>query len=128
MNKGQTLVEVIVAVGVVGLVLTGIVLSATFGLKTSRVARERFEARRILQSKLESIRDERNSDPGEFFSDNKVGSFIEEGPDVITGNLAVYNRSVSYDYSVGGNEVEVAVEVVWEDFKVSETTVLTNWQ
>lgn len=130
-GKGQTLVEVIVAVGVIGLVLTGIVLAASSGLKTSRVARERFEARRLASSKLEEVRNERNTDPASFFAESKAGSSFEEGPETIEGNLASYERTVSYDYTADGDEVEVTVEVEWGSdptFSVSETTILTQWQ
>lgn len=129
--EGQTLVEVVVAVAVIGLVLTGIVMAVTSGLKTSRVSRERFEARRIVGSQLEDIRSERNNDPASFFADGNAGDTIVVGPDVVEGNLTSYQKTVTYDYSADGKEVEVTVDVEWggeEDFSVSETTVLTLWQ
>lgn len=130
-NNGQTLVEVIVAVAVIGLVLTGIVLAVTSGLKTSRVSRERFEARRIVETELEDIRSERNNDPGSFFADENAGDTIEVGPDVVEGNLTSYQKTVTYDYEADGREVEVTVVVGWGDeepYSVSQTTMLTLWQ
>lgn len=130
-TDGQTLVEVVVAVAVIGLVLTGIVLAVTSGLKTSRISRERFEARRIAESQLEDIRSERNNDPGSFFVSENAGDTIEVGPEVVEGNLTSYQMTTTYDYAVDGKEVEITVEVEWggeESFTVSQTTTLTLWQ
>ncbi len=129
--NGQTLIEVIVAVAVISLVLTGIVIAVTSGLKTSRISRERFEARRIVDSELEDIRSERNNDPGSFFVSENAGDTIEVGPDVVEGNSTSYEKTVTYDYAADGREVEVTVAVEWggeESYSVSQTTILTLWQ
>lgn len=129
--EGQTLVEVVVAVAVIGLVLTGIVTAVTSGLKTSRVSRERFEARRIVESQFEDIRSERNNDPASFFASENAGDIIVVGPDTVEGNLTSYQKTVTYDYSADGKEVELTIEVEWggeEAYTVSETSVLTLWQ
>lgn len=67
-NKtGSTLIEVLVAIVVVGLVLTGIMLSITYSVKNSAEARYREVASQLAQDGMEVVKLRREIDPWSTF-------------------------------------------------------------
>lgn len=67
-NGGQTLFELVVAVGVSVLVVTGIVALVTLSLRNANFARDQADATRYAQEALEWLRLERNSGWSAFYS------------------------------------------------------------
>ena len=126
-NEGQSLVEVVVAIGVMGLVLTSMVMAVTIGIKTTRVAKERVEARHLIENRLEEARRERDTDPDGFF---ELGSRTD--PTQQVGTNPVYNLTTYYTEVVPGEQIEVEVEVTWvdgaNDYTVTGSTYLSKWE
>lgn len=61
MKKGQTLFELVIAIGVALLILTGIVHIVTTSIRNSTFAKNQSEATRYAQEMLEWLRKERDS-------------------------------------------------------------------
>jgi len=55
-QRGFTLIDVMVAMGVLGIVLASLFASFTFGFNMIKFTREELQATQLLQEKLESIR------------------------------------------------------------------------
>ncbi len=55
-SRGDTLIEVLIAVAIIGAVLSGSYISATRSLNTGRRAQERTEALQLAQAQLESVK------------------------------------------------------------------------
>lgn len=67
-ERGQTLFELVIAVGVAVLVVTGIVALVTLSLRNANFARDRAQATRYAQEALEWLRSERNNGWNTFYS------------------------------------------------------------
>lgn len=123
-GEGQTLVEMVIAIGLVALVLVGLVAGTTASLKSARLSKERNQATEYAQAEIENARRVRDTEPETFFSTTGV-----TGP-VTTGTAPVY--SVTTTKTLIGNQMEVLVEVTWNDagndYNVTQTTYLTKWQ
>lgn len=123
-STGQTLVEMVIAVGLVAVVLVGLVAGTTASLKSARLAKERNVASQYAQTEIENARRERDEDPAVFF-----GSAGVEGP-ISYGEDPVYNVMITKTLS--GSQMRVAVEVTWDDgintYNVYQETYLTKWQ
>ena len=126
-NKGQTLIEVIVAIAVMGVVLTSMVLVATIGIKSARLAKERSEARHLVGNRLEQARRDRDGDPETCFG---AGTRTDVPENV--GSGPVYTVTTSYVEIVVGAQYEVTIEAVWIDglnnYSVTQSTYLSKWQ
>lgn len=126
-NKGQTLVEIVVAIGVMGLILTSMVMVATIGIKTSRVAKERVEARHLMENRLEEVRRSRDTNPETFFG---TGTY-SDAP-VLMGSNPEYSLTTTYTEIVPGEQYEITVDVTWvdgaNDYNVSSSTYLSRWE
>lgn len=114
------------AVGVMGLVLVGMVVAVTMGIKTTRVAKERLGARHLIESRLEEVRRERDVDPEGFF---QQGGRVE-GPRQV-GTNPVYSVTTTYVEMIAGEQYEILVEVGWVDgannYEANGGTILSNW-
>lgn len=55
-NRGDTIVEVLIAIAVVSLVLAGAFVSSNRSLKATRTAQERGEALKLAESQVEQIK------------------------------------------------------------------------
>jgi len=126
-STGQSLIEVVIAIGVVGLVLTSMVFVSTLGIKTSRVAKERVEARHLVGNKLEEVRRTRDEDPEAFFA---TGTY-SDAP-IQTGTNPTYTLTTTYTQVVAGEQYEITVEATWEDgantYTVTGGTYLSKWE
>lgn len=125
--KGQTLLEVVVATGVVGVALVAMTITVISGVKMARVSRERSEALRIAEDKLESIRNERNMDPDDFFGLGSREYTIET-----SGEAPVYTIEARVDEIIAGEDVDVEVVVSWVDgdneYSINKNTALSKWE
>lgn len=123
MSDGQTLIEMVIAIGLVAFVLVGLVAGATASLKTARLSRERNRAVQLAQTELEAARRERDADPDVFF-----GSAGTTGP-TNSGTNPTY--SITVVRTLVGSAMEVVVTVSWVDagntYTVTEETTLARW-
>ncbi len=126
-EKGQSLVEVIVAIAVVGVVLVSMVLSATIGIKTSRIARDRSEARHLVENRQEEVRRERDLNQETFFL---MGTRVD--PVTKIGTTPEYSLTTSYTEMVPGEKYQVEVSASWMDagntYTVTSATLLNKWK
>ncbi len=122
-DKGQTLVEMVIATGLVAFVLVALVAGATVGLRSARLSRERNMATKLATGELVKARQERDADPETFFGDAGVS-----GP-TNSGTNPVY--SITVTKTLNGSQMEVEALVEWTDgdkqFSVAQSTFLTKW-
>jgi Tfp pilus assembly protein PilV len=121
-NKGQSLIEIVVAVGIIAVVLVGVSDLITRSLGLSSFQAKKNEATNIAQSQLNKYRQARDMEPTRFFSaDNpqKDFSLCE------TLNLK-YTCTIGYDYTGVTNGVKMTVGVEWTDGDKNVTTELSQ--
>lgn len=139
MKKGQSLFEVVLALGVVTLITVGIIILATDSIKNSSFSKNKTLASRFTQEAIEWVRNERDKNFSSFInraiipkycfdtlSWSNVGpcSGSEQIPDTIL------TREVDLStYTVSGKSIiEVLVVVSWNDSKgYHETRSSTNF-
>ena len=74
-TKGSTLIEVLVAILIVGLVVTGVMLSITYSVKNSAEARYREVASQLAQDGMEVVKLRREVDEWSEFQDYAPGTY-----------------------------------------------------
>lgn len=74
LNSGSTLVEVLVAIFIVGLVVTGAMLSIAYSVKNSAEARYREAATQLAQDGMEVVKLRREIEQWDTF-DNRNGTY-----------------------------------------------------
>lgn len=109
-QKGQTLLEMIIIIGVVGVAMVAVTLASTISLRNSRISKERNIARNYVLEVFEEIKAEKLADPDAFLSQS---AFVETLSEV--GTNPVYARQVEYNPVIPGEKMEVTVTVSWED-------------
>ncbi len=123
-KKGQSLIEILVAIGILGVMLVGVVAGATVGLKGARISRERAYAKSLADKKTEQVRTIRDTDPDLFFD---LGSRNESATDS-TG--PGYTITTTYTLQPSGVLMSVVVVVGWTDgnssYNVTESTYLSK--
>lgn len=139
--RGQTLVEVIVVVGVVILLVTGLVAGTVSSLRTNQSGRDRALATKYVQEGIELSRKLRDNSWSTFFSYglpagklwclSKVGTWSDTLPCSINIDT-VYTRSVSFTWDVANSRMEVKSTVSWNDGNGNHqsqlSTYFTQWQ
>lgn len=149
-QKGQTLVELIMAVAVGTVIVTAIVAITTLSLRNSEFAKTDIQATRYSQETIEWLRIERDKNWTTLFGKSGVNAQTyclptltwpqAAGPclasQVISGT--VFKREVSLsnrdlEAGVPGNEtIEAQVTVTWTDNSGTHesklSTQLTDWQ
>jgi len=122
--RGQAIIEVIIAVGIVTFALLGAVAATTRAIKTSRVASQKAEALVFANQIIEKIKIDKESDVKGFFA--QANSACNNDYDLING---VYSADVTCS-GLPGDEVSVNVEVTWTEgdstLSVSLDTKLTK--
>ncbi len=124
--RGQSLIEMVVVIGLTGVALVGIALAATVGTKNARVAKERAIARDTVRQTMETIRNTRDTDPKTFFAMSSHTDTLSA-----VGTSPIYNRQAVYSVVIAGSKIQVTVTVTWVDgdqtFNVQESTYLQKW-
>lgn len=132
-NQGQSLVEIVIALAIVGLVLIGLVRTVTLSLKNMEFSTNKNLALNLAQAKMEEIRNQRDSLNWEkFWSDwsfQREGStnllpicFTRDGQPIgcsVEGKVFTLS-GVLADKSTGPvptppNKVEIIIRVSWEE-------------
>ncbi len=146
--KGQSLFEVLVAVGVVGIVLLALVGLATSSIKNSSSSKNISRATRYSQEAVEWLRGERDRGWSDFAAhvtaSNRYCFNISPIPpnawdntgectsdEYISGTNFI--RNVLLTFSSGdSNKINVVVTTSWSDSQgnhdAKAETVLTNWK
>jgi type II secretory pathway pseudopilin PulG len=125
-QKGQSLVEVLVAIGVVGFALTALGVAMTSSVVIARVTKERSMARQLVEKRFEEVRNERDQDRETWFS---LGSRTESYE---TETVPVYTIETDYLEVVVDEEYSVVVTAEWQDgsreYSYSSETRYSLWQ
>lgn len=141
-NKGQTLVELVVVLAVVGMIVTGVVSIAAVSVRNARFSKDQASASRYAQEAMEWIRQERDTSWSGFYnrrdrtycmptlswsqtSGCNSDQFISNTQFIRTATLAPLTP-------LDENSVQVDVSVSWSDARGSHqsrmSTVLTSWK
>ncbi len=109
-KKGQSLVEVIFAVGVVGIMVAGIAILVTSTLGSKRRVLERSDAVKLAQSALEDMTILEKNNPSLFWQ-----AGMDE--DCASGDFdCEHNFDLSPVYCPGGETcMEITTRVDWDD-------------
>jgi Tfp pilus assembly protein PilV len=129
--KGSTLIELIIAVMVVGLIVTAIASAVTYSIKNTSEAKFRQAAATLGQEAIEFIRSERarighyslknNLPPGSYCFNNIPNNLGSIPPSGACGtnyfNYAghSFKRDVVVSNPDGEDKIRVVVTVVWRD-------------
>lgn len=121
-DKGQMLVEVMVALGIITTALVFAVSAATQSQRNARYVQNEMEANKHANAVIERLRNTKDSNPDNFFSAGTCGA--------CSGVPAFYSCSLSCTF-VGGNRANVTVTVSWEEAgstrSVRLPTILTKY-
>lgn len=117
-SKGQTLLEVILAIGVACIVLIGLTRAVTVALRNAQFAKNQALATQYAQEGMEKARQLRDQDPDVFW--NKSGTETED--------LGNFTREVTYDEIEGNKKMKIEVVVSWDSHKAEIVSFLTKWK
>lgn len=153
-SYGQTLFELVIALAVVVLVITGIVHAVTTAIKNSTFARNKSEATRYAQETLEWVKTERDKKSWSDFTGNALSltsdscmptlawptspSLCDTGSDSNKIQNTIFFREIkvldanSTSCGSGDTSCNITVEVFWLDGSTTHTSTLqtrvTNWK
>ncbi len=135
---GQTLVELVIVLAVVGLVITGVVSIAAVSVRNARFAKDQATAARFTQEAIEWIRQQRDSSWSGFAAragrtycmDQLYWNIVNPcTAGQVIPNTA-FTRSANL-ISLDASSVSVDVTVAWTDARGSHqsrmSTILTSW-
>ena len=133
---GQTVVELLVALGIASLVIFAIVSAAITSLSNVTFSRQQAQANRRAQEAMEWLRQERDSDwkvfvekAGPKYCLNTFAWNLPAECEKIPGTELIREAVMSL---VSSDEVEAAVTVTWQDAKGNHEVKLnsnfTNWR
>src|SRR3990167_964680 len=109
-NKGQLLLEVLIALTILGMVAVTVVRVSTRSVKSSRVAGNRKEALGFAKQKLQEVENEKTNDVLLFFTG--ADGTTNCGP---LGDGGMYDCEIVYAFNSppDSNSVEVKVTIYW---------------
>jgi len=84
-QEGQSLIEVIIALAIAGLVAVGLVRATTVSIKGSRYSIDQSKITALAQKQIATIVDYRNSNPGDFWEGNYYPLDFNRQDDTIPG-------------------------------------------
>lgn len=82
-ERGDTIVEVLIAIGVLSLILGGAYVMTSRSIQGARTAQERVEALKLVESQLEQIKNYAATDPDAIFG--VAGDFCINGSGAVVG-------------------------------------------
>jgi len=141
LNFGQSLVEVVIALTVLAIVLTGLVRTVTVSQKNMRYSRNKNFGLLLVRKKIEALRQERDSQPwGVFWGNYFEGASprqptsetnLNEAGVSVTGGIFTRLTTFVNLSALEKNKMKADVEVSWPDgqetFSTSSTIILTKW-
>jgi type II secretory pathway pseudopilin PulG len=143
-NYGQSLIEIVIALAIIGIILIGLVRTVTLSLKNLEYSTNKNLALNLAQAKMEEIRKERDSQNWiKFWDDHRIpdGGEIDIPPEyfkkdgtLTTATEGIFTRGVRFWDKSGTTpkeKVEVVVWVSWSDaLRIHYATIsgyLTGW-
>lgn len=136
-TRGQTLIEVIVAIGVVVLLVTGLIVSTSVTLKASQYGKMRSLGTQYANEAIEAARNLRDSGWSTFLFYggtsqclNKAGTWALMDVACAPNIDSFYTRVVTFTWDDPRMKVDVAV--TWVDgaktYSATLSTYLTQWK
>lgn len=137
-QRGQTLAEVVVALGIVLILVTGLIVGGTSAIRTSDQGRMRSKATQYAQEGLELTRKRRDENWATFQATSGLWCLDKEG--VFSQAVGVcpvnidntFTRGVTFTWNAGALRMEVTMTVTWQDgsspHKSELVTYFTQWQ
>ena len=136
-QSGQTLAEVVVALGVVVLLVTGLIVSTSVTLKASQHGKARGQAVQYAQGAVEMARALRDSSWTTFFLYSGTSQCLNKAGEwtVMDGSCPftiddLYARAVTFTWNDPKMKVDVVVS--WTDgakvYSAPLTTYFTQWK
>jgi len=135
-ERGQTLLEIVVALGVIAVVLTGLVTAVTASLRYGQASKYRSQGVKYAQEGLELTRKLRDTSPWTDFltySDgggvwclNQAGAWSTSagtGCPIVAGST--FWRTITF--TVNGSVMDVTSEVSWGERNLSSTVTLRTF-
>jgi len=142
-SQGQSLVEVLVAVGAMSLLLVSLLSLISLSVRNSRLAKDRTQALSLAQGGIELMRAYRDYTwtgfsaasgvikydlPGAWVVEDGLGAACNESAYTIND---VYRRCVEIQ-GIDAQEMSVSVEVSWQEgnqiYQVIQETRLSVWE
>lgn len=122
LSKGQSIIEVIVALSLVAIVVLALVRVTISSIQNSSFAKDQQIATQYAQEGIENARKLKEENEVEFWSKNGSEEEI----------INKFTRTVTYTLIEGNQKMEVQVLVTWEDTKGTHqsdlSTYLTRWK
>ncbi len=138
LNKGQSLVEVVVAVGVVMLLVTGLIVGSTASIKGSEFSVAKSRALKYSQEGIEISRSLRDQSWATFASRSglwclaKDGTWTQASGSCPINIDATFTRGVTFTWDGLNNRMSVTASVTWNDGNGIHTsqlvTYFTQWK
>jgi len=145
-NKGQSLIEIVAALGIILLILTGVITATTFSIKSSRFSKTQSMATKYANEMNEWIRSQRDTtswtefrdsrsslDPGTTYCFNDTPtSWPSSGLCPGYALKSMFKRQATLINEGGAqNKITIKIEVEWQDesgiHKSELETFLTEW-
>lgn len=140
-KNGQSLVEVVVAIGVVVLIVSGLVIAVISSLRSAQSSRLRSTATKLTQDGIEIMRNLRDTGWSQFALNDSPNAWclgldgiLVELPSC-TGNIVIggltYTRTALLT-ETSTDQLTVTITVTWIEGKTlknsNATTYLTKWR
>ncbi len=137
-EKGQTLVEIVISLGIVLLLVAGLIVATTSAIHISDQGRLRSLAIQYAQEGLELSRQLRDSNWGTFQAKSglwcldKADAWTPAGVSCLVNIDNTFTRGVTFTWNGAASRMEVTSTVSWQDESTTHqsqlTTYFTQWQ
>lgn len=136
-NRGQGLIELVFAIGVIGLVITGVISLLVTSLHSQTSGFDRKKASELGQKVIEGLIEKKNQDPEAFWDkynlfwdDTSSEPINSSGADYNYKNYT-YKKSAKWDVKPNGFScitgcVEVTVSIGWSGSGIGEEVTLNR--
>lgn len=129
-EKGQTVLEAVIVVGIVIVFVTGILSLATITLHAAQLAKRRSRATALARADIELVRSLRDGDYITF--KQKTGSYCVDKDGVWTSAESgcpvsidrLYSRKITLDWNESTDTVHVISDVSWHEAGADKHAVL----
>lgn len=130
-SQGQSLLEVVVAMGAAVLILTAVVGAVTNALNSTNFSTDQYMASQYAQQGMEVVRRIRDAGWDNFLALNNVSYCLDQNSSTLTPrvgscgqNVGTYMREVTLTHNSPqcSNVSEVMVTVSWTDGKCRDTS------
>ena len=124
-NSGQSLIEIVVAVGIIAVVLVGVSDLISRSLSLSSFQATKSVAINIAHNQLNHYRLMRDMEPTQFFTDPNPQAGYDDCVD--NPNPTKYDCTISYTYPESPDVVKMTVNVRWTDGSKTIDTTLSQY-